>query len=77
MVNDVCVRQTHPTEPQLKHATEIPHNVKKSTLDAWNGYYSVAIKEEDRHLTIFLTPEGKFCYRTAPKGFLASGTSSE
>ena len=51
----------------------VPHKVKKSTLDAWNGYHSVAIREEDRHLTTFLTPEGRFRYRTAPQGFLASG----
>ena len=51
----------------------VPHGVKKSTLDAWNGYHSVAIREEDRHLTTFLTPEGRFRYRTAPQGFLASG----
>ena len=52
---------------------DIPHHVKKSTLDTWNGYHSVAIREEDRHLTTFLTPEGRYRYRTAPQGFLASG----
>ena len=72
-LNDVCVRQTHPTEPPFKQAMSVPHGVKKSTLDAWNGYHSVAIREEDRHLTTFLTPEGRFRYRTAPQGFLASG----
>ena len=72
-LNDVCVRQTHPTEPPFKQAMDVPHGVKKSTCDAWNGYHSVAIREEDRHLTTFLTPEGRYRYRTVPQGFLASG----
>ena len=58
---------------ETKQAMDVPHGVKKSTCDAWNGYHSVAIREEDRHLTTFLTPEGRYRYRTAPQGFLASG----
>ena len=30
------------------------------------------IKEEDRHLTTFITPWGRFRYRTTPQGFLAA-----
>ena len=72
-LNDVCLRQTHPTKPPFKQAMNVPHRVKKSTLDAWKGYHSVAIREEDRHITTFLTPEGRFRYLTAPQGFLESG----
>ena len=72
-LNNVCIRQTHPTEPPFKQAMDVPHGVKKSTCDAWNGYHSVAIREEDRHLTTFLTLEGRYIYRTVPQGFLASG----
>ena len=61
-----------PTEPPFKQAMAIPHNVKKLTLDAWNGYHNVAIRDEDKHITTFLTPEGRYRYRTAPQGFLAS-----
>ena len=35
-----------------------PHGVQKSICDAWNGYHSVTIREEDRHQTTFLSPEG-------------------
>ena len=33
-LNDVCVRQTHPTEPPFKEAMDVPYGVKKSTCDA-------------------------------------------
>ena len=46
-LNDVCVHQTHPTEPPLKQAMDVPHGVQKSICDAWNGYHSVTIREED------------------------------
>ena len=72
-LNAVSLRQCHPTAPPLQQAMDIPHGVKKSTLDAWNGYHSVEIRESDRHLTTFITPWGRFRYKTAPQGYLASG----
>ena len=72
-LNDVSVRQCHPTSPPLEQAMTVPHNTKKSTLDAWNGYHSVAIREEDRHLTTFYTKWGRFRYKSAPQGYQASG----
>ena len=30
-LNDVCVHQTHPTEPPLKQAMDVPHGVKNVT----------------------------------------------
>ena len=72
-LNDICVRQTHPTEPPLKQAMDVPHGVQKSICDAWNGYHSVTIREEDRHQTTFLSPEGRYRYQSAPQGFLACG----
>ena len=72
-LNDVSVRQCHPTSPPLEQAMLVPHNTKKSTLDAWNGYHSVAIREEDRHLTTFYTKWGRYRYRSAPQGYQASG----
>ena len=72
-LNAASIRQCHPTAPPLQQAMDIPHGVKKSTLDAWNGYHSVEIRESDRHLTTFITPWGRFRYKTAPQGYLASG----
>ena len=45
----------------------------KTTMDAWNGYHSVRLAEEDRHLTTFLTPWGRYWYKNLPQGFLAAG----
>ena len=72
-LNDVSVRQCHPTQSPLQQAMTVPHNTKKSVLDAWNGYHSVAIREEDRHLTTFYTKWGRYRYRCAPQGYQASG----
>ena len=47
--------------------------MKKTTLDAWNGYHSIPLCPEDRHLTTFITPWGRYRYRTAPQGYIASG----
>ena len=33
----------------------------------------VPIRESERHLMTFITPFGRFRYRTAPQGFKASG----
>ena len=51
----------------------IPHNTLKTTVDAWNGFHSVKIKEEDKHFTTFITPYGRYRYAMAPQGWLASG----
>ena len=71
-LNDQSVRQCHPTAPPLQQATTVPKNTKKSTVDAWNGFHSVQIREEDRYLTTFLTPWGRYRYMTAPQGYKVS-----
>ena len=72
---DSCpsTRQSHPTAPPFQQAMGVPKDMKKSTLDAWNGYHSVEVREGDRHYLTFLTPEGRYRYRTAPQGYMASG----
>ena len=72
-LNDQSLRQCHPTAPPLQQASTVPKNTKKSTVDAWNGFHSVQIREEDRHLTTFLTPWGRYRYKTAPQGYKVSG----
>ena len=42
-------------------------------VDAWNGFHSVQIREEDRYLTTFLSPWGRYCYRTAQQGYKVLG----
>ena len=73
VLNEASLRQTHPTMPPFQKAMSIPPGHWKSTTDAFNGYHSVAIRESDRHLTTFLTPWGRYRYRTTPQGYKASG----
>ena len=48
---------------------------KKTVFDCCNGYHSIPLHEEDRHLTTFITPWGRYRYKTAPQGYIASGDS--
>lgn len=72
-LNDHAVRETHHTESPFHLARSVPANKYKSVYDAWNGYHSVKICEEDRHFTTFITPKGRFRYCVAPQGYIASG----
>ena len=72
-LNKVSARQTHATESPFSQAVSVPKNTYKSVLDAWEGYHSVPLSEQDRHYTCFITPFGRYRYRTSPQGFLASG----
>ena len=41
-------------------------------LDAWNGYNSVPLHQDDRHYTTFITQWGRYRYYVAPQGHIAS-----
>ena len=68
-LNKWCRRETHHVRPPFQQARSIPPNTWKSVTDAWNGYHSVPLCKEDRHLTTFITPWGRYRYKVAPKGF--------
>ena len=72
-LNKYCVRETHHVKPPFIQVREIPANTWKSVTDAWNGFHSVPLQPEDHHLTTFLTPWGRYYYKVAPQGYLASG----
>ena len=71
--NSHSVRQTHHVESPFHLAVRVPQHMKKTVTDAWNGYHSVPIREADRHITTFITPWGRYRYKVAPQGFIASG----
>ena len=65
--------ETHHTQSLFHQARSIPSRKKKTVFDCWNGYHSIPLHEEDRHLTTFITPWGRYRYKTAPQGYIASG----
>ena len=71
--NKHSVRQTHHVPSPFHLADWVPQHTKKTVTDAWNGYHSVPICEEDRHITTFIKPWGHYRYEVAPQGFVASG----
>ena len=55
-LNKHCIREVHNSKSPFDLARAVPENSIKTVFDAWNGYHSVPIQEEDRHLTTFTTP---------------------
>ena len=72
-LNSASRRQTHHTQSPFILASKVPANMKKSTLDVWNAYHCVPIREEDKEKLTFITQWGRFRYCSAPQGYLASG----
>ena len=72
-LNIHATRETHHTQSPFHQARSVPRDTRKTVFDAWNGYHSVALHPEDRHLTTFITPWGRYRYKTAPQGYIASG----
>lgn len=72
-LNQHATRETHHCQSPFHQARAVPVNTKKTIFDAWNGYHSVALAESDRHFTTFITPWGRYRYRLAPQGYIASG----
>lgn len=68
-----ATRETHHTQSPFHQARAVPPGKKKTVFDAWNGYHSVPLHPNDRHFTTFITPWGRYRYRTAPQGYIASG----
>lgn len=71
-LNKYCKRETHATVPPFKQARLVPANTWKTVTDAWSGYHSALIREEDRHYTTFITEWGRYRYRVAPQGYVSS-----
>ena len=71
-LNASATRETTPRDPFTKRDRCLMEQ-KKTVCDAWNGYHAVPLHPDDRHLTTFITPWGRYRYRSAPEGYVASG----
>ena len=72
-LNKHCMREAYPMKSPFELAKGIPPNTWRTVTDAFNGYHSVPLHPEDRHLTTFSTNKGLFRYLRAPQGFASSG----
>ena len=72
-LNNYCKRQTFPLDSPVNLSSRVPEGIKKSVVDAWNGYHSVPLHPAHRYFTTFLTPFVRFRYKVAPHGHMVSG----
>ena len=73
-LNKHCVREVHGMKSPFELAKGIPPNTWRTVTDAWNGFHSIPLHVDDRHLTTFLSHCGpRYRYRVAPQGYSSSG----
>ena len=71
-LNAATYRETHHTPPPFHQVSAVPTQMKKSVLDAWNGYHSVPLAVDAQDATTFITEWGRYKYLRAPMGFHGS-----
>ena len=48
-------------------------NTLKTIFDNWDSYHALPIHPDDRHLTTFITPWGRYRYKVGPQGYAVTG----
>ena len=72
-LNKYCTREVHPMKSPYESAKGIPPNTWRTVTDARDGFHSIPLHPDDRNLTAFLTPSGRYRFLRAPQGFTSSG----
>ncbi|ROT76681.1 hypothetical protein C7M84_004715 [Penaeus vannamei] len=73
-LNSQVSRPTHPSPTPADAIRTITPSAKFFTkADALHGYWQMDLAEEDRHLTTFITPHGRYYHCRGPMGFAATG----
>lgn len=73
-LNAQVARPPHPSPTPFDAVRSVPTSARYfTTMDALCGYWQIELAEEDRHLTTFITPHGRFQYCRGPMGFAATG----
>ncbi|XP_063860706.1 uncharacterized protein LOC135101063 [Scylla paramamosain] len=73
-LNSQIARPAHPSPTPFAAVRSVDATARYfSTMDALCGYWQIELAEEDRHLTTFITPHGRFQYCRGPMGFAATG----
>ena len=72
-LNAVSVRETHHTPSPWNLVSAIPKGVRKTILDAKDGYHAIPLAPESRPLTTFICEWGRLWFQRAPQGWTGSG----
>lgn len=57
-LNGATMRETHHTLSSFNQVSVVPARIKKTVLDAWNGYHSLPLSPKAREATTFITEWG-------------------
>ena len=73
-LNSQVSRPAHPSPTPVTAVRTVTPSAKFfTTADALHGYWQIELAKEDRHLTTFITPFGRFRHCRGPMGFAATG----
>jgi hypothetical protein len=73
-LNKFVMRQIHPTRTPRDAVAEVDSECRFFTsLDAANGYFQIPLHPSIQHLTVFMTPWGRYKFLRAPMGLCSSG----
>lgn len=72
-LNKATLRETHHTPTPFDLVSTVPSSTRKTVVDAWNGYHSLALDEKAKNAVTFITEWGRYRYCRAPMGFHVSG----
>ena len=75
-LNDMTIKDNHPL-PNMEQAIQVLGGQYKffSKLDMKSGFWQIPIKEEDKHKTAFITPEGLYEWNVLAQGLKNSPPS--
>ena len=62
-LNKHSQRQTLPVQSPFQLASQVPSNMKKSVVDAWNGYHQISLHPDHMHYTTLPNKWGRYRYR--------------
>ncbi|CAF3544285.1 unnamed protein product [Rotaria sp. Silwood1] len=75
-LNNITIKDNHPL-PNMEQTIQILGGGYKffSKLDMKSGFWQIPIKEEDKHKTAFITPDGLYEWNVLPQGLKNSPPS--
>lgn len=74
-LNKACPKDSFPLPKIDQMVDATAGHEQMSFLDAFRGYHQIPLAEEDQEKTVFITPEGTYCYRVMPFGLKNAGAT--